>query len=1058
MIEHVIFISGASVIAFALYLVADATPEVANASPSKRRFVDASLFGLMVVAVLQYGREISPGLIIDAPGAVLAIATVTGGFAVGAITAAIAIASRFTAGGIGMSAGLIDIVLDFLVSAFLVWLWQKRKKEGRSASHITLLTFLGLWVGCVDALSLRWIGSPSTGEMLFRTAGLDLFITQLVCTVLMGKLIQLQQERRRMDEQARRWQSVFQNADFGLAYARIMDNTYLEVNSAFARERGYTPKELTGVPIVETYAPEERAEQYRRVKIIDATGHLVYETVHLRKDGTRFPVLMEVTVIRDAQGQPISRVGYALNITDRKHAEMELLALNQQLEKRIEERAAEALDLYNNAPCGYHSVGPDGLVLQINDTELKWLGYQREEVEGRMRMSELLMPNNAERFSQIFHQLVNSENQVVNEWEARRKDGSSFSILVSSNAVRDVDGRFLKTRSTVIDITERKRAEDALSDSRELLSLFMRHSPIYTFIKEVTSTESRVLLASENFQQMLGPVGVNIVGKTMTELYPPEFAAQIAADDRAVIANGEVMRLEEDFNGRNYSTIKYPIARGGKTLLAGYIIDITERKQTEKALRQAKDDADSANRAKSAFLANMSHEIRTPMNAILGFSQLLLRDTELSKRHVQELTTIIRSGDHLMGIINNILDMARIESGRITLNPVTFDLRLLLDELERMFSLRTRAKNLRFHVERNAEVPRCVVTDQTKLRQVIINLLGNAVKFTASGGTIILRVHAVAESNGMIRLHIEVEDTGEGIAPEDIARLFEAFFQTNVGKKVEGGTGLGLSISREFARLMGGDLTVSSQLGVGSTFRFEIRVAKGDQADLLDESVAPPRALHLLHGLPVFRVLAVDDERENRSLLERMLVPAGFELRTANDGAEAVALCKEWSPRLVLLDLRMPTMNGFEAMRQIRAEHGSTVKIIAMSAGVLAENQQRALDSGADLFLGKPFRQGDLLERIKQLTGVDYVYRDVDAEKPADLSESERKLPTAVEIDQLPTELVEQLREATSRADYDQMLALVDQMAARNETISRQLRQLVERFDYVTLQKVLKMQ
>jgi CheY-like chemotaxis protein len=213
--------------------------------------------------------------------------------------------------------------------------------------------------------------------------------------------------------------------------------------------------------------------------------------------------------------------------------------------------------------------------------------------------------------------------------------------------------------------------------------------------------------------------------------------------------------------------------------------------------------------------------------------------------------------------------------------------------------------------------------------------------------------------------------------------------------------------------------------------------------------------LHLLPGQPACRVLVVDDQQENRDLLEQMLVPVGFELRTANDGAEAVALCKEWLPQLVVLDLRMPVMDGFETARQIRAEHGSTVKIIALSAGVFAENQRMALDAGADMFLGKPFQEGDLLERIKQLTGVDYVYRDVESEKPADLSESERELPTAVEIGQLPAELVNQLREATSRADYDQMLALVEQMAVHNETISRQLRQLVERFDYNTLLKVL---
>ena len=494
---------------------------------------------------------------------------------------------------------------------------------------------------------------------------------------------------------------------------------------------------------------------------------------------------------------------------------------------------------------------------------------------------------------------------------------------------------------------------------------------------------------------------------------------------------------------------------GKRTVLHSIIFDITERKRAQEALSQAKDAADSANRAKSTFLANMSHEIRTPMNAILGFSQLLLRDAELSKCHVQELTTIIRSGEHLMAIINNILDMSRIESGRITLNPVPFDLHLLLDDLVRMFSLRTQVRNLCFRVEQHGEVPRCVLADKTKLRQIIINLVGNAMKFTASGGAIILRVRADAEPDEMVRLRMEVEDTGAGIAPEDVPHLFEAFFQTKVGKKVDGGTGLGLSISRQFAQLMGGDLTVSSQPGIGSTFRFNIRVARGNQANVLTERTAFPSVLHLLPGLPACRVLVVDDQQENRDLLEHMLAPIGFEIRTASDGVEAVALCKEWLPQLVVLDWRMPVMDGFEAARRIRAAHGSTVKIIALSASVLAENQQMALDAGADMFLCKPFQEGDLLEQIKQLTGMEYIYRDFESEKPATLSESKVELPTTMEIGQLPTQLVNQLREAIKRANYDQMLALVNTMAAHNETISVQLRQLVERFDYLTLQKVL---
>ena len=842
----------------------------------------------------------------------------------------------------------------------------------------------------------------------------------------------------------------------------------LEANLTSATLLGRARGMLVKQPLSQFILKEDHHIYYLLIKQLFGTGNSQACDLRIGKpDGTTFWAHLIATAAKDAEGSPSCRVVIS-DITGRKLAEKALheseirqRTLNQQLEQRVEERTAEALDLYNKAPCGYHSLGPDGLVLQINDTELKWLGYQREEVEGRMRLNELLMPKSAERFSQRFHQFVDSGNQAFNEWEARRKDGSSFNILVSSDAVRDANGRFIKSRSTVIDITERKRAEELSRQLSERLSLATRAGDVGIWDYDVLNNK---LIWDEQMFRLYG-----ITRDEFGSAYEA-WLAGVHPDDRQrgdqeiqLALRGE-KKFDTEFrvlwpDGSTHYIRALAIVRrdasGQATHMVGTNWNITAQKRAEEALHLAKETADLANRAKSTFLADMSHEIRTPMNAILGFSQLLLRDTELSKRHFQELTTIIRSGEHLMTIINNILDTARIESGRITLNPVPFDLHLLLNDLELMFSLRTRAKNLRFHIKRQGEVPRCVVADETKLRQVIINLLGNAVKFTASGGAIILRVRAAAEADGMIHLHIEVEDTGAGIAPEDMPRLFQAFFQTKVGKKVSGGTGLGLSISRQFAQLMGGDLTVTSQPGIGSTFRFNVRVARGDQASVLAERAAFRSVLHLLPGLPACRVLVVDDQQENRDLLEHILVPVGFEIRTANDGVEAVALCKEWLPQLVVLDLRMPVMDGFEVTRQIRAEHGSTVKIIALSAGVLAENQQMALDAGADMFLGKPFQEGDLLERIKQLTGADYVYRGVEAENPVALPESERELPTAVEIGQLPAELVNQLREATSLADYEQMLALVKEMAAHNETISRQLRQLVARFDYVTLQKVL---
>ena len=300
---------------------------------------------------------------------------------------------------------------------------------------------------------------------------------------------------------------------------------------------------------------------------------------------------------------------------------------------------------------------------------------------------------------------------------------------------------------------------------------------------------------------------------------------------------------------------------------------------------------------------------------------------------------------------------------------------------------------------------------------------------------------------------MEVEDTGAGIAPEDVPHLFEPFFQTSTGKRAGGGTGLGLPISREFVHLMGGDLTVSSQLSKGSTFRFDVRVDHGTQTADLADATPGPRVLHLLPGVTC-RVLVADDEQENRDLIQQLLVPIGFEIRTAQDGAEALAECQVWPPHVVLLDLRMPVLDGYEAARRIRAAHGPVVKIIAVSASVFAEDQRRALGEGADAFLTKPFREAELLARIKQVTGVDYVYDDlpVAAAAPADTAAESL---SAEDLRQLPVALVDQLREAACRAHYGQLLALVEQVAARNGTLGDRFRMLVKRFDYEALQTIL---
>ena len=467
--------------------------------------------------------------------------------------------------------------------------------------------------------------------------------------------------------------------------------------------------------------------------------------------------------------------------------------------------------------------------------------------------------------------------------------------------------------------------------------------------------------------------------------------------------------------------------------------DVTERKRYEQSLQQA-------NRAKSVFLANMSHEIRTPMNAILGFSQLMLRDQDLTPRQCQYLGTINRSGEHLLALINDILEMSKIEAGRTTLNPSTFDLPVLLKDLEMMFRVRTDEKKLSFSVEMIGDVPQFIVTDINKLRQVFINVLGNAVKFTEQGG-IGLRVRADREGATGPCLRVEIEDTGPGISPDDQDKLFRHFEQTKTGQQAGTGTGLGLAISREFVRLMGGDITVNSQVGKGSVFVIHLPLKEGE-AQAVQAKDKPRHVLRLQPGQATCRVLIADDIEDNRQLLAQLLAPVGFEIRLATNGAEAVQEFEEWRPHLILMDFRMPVMDGHEAIRRIRAmAGGEDTKIIAVTASAMDDNRQELMEIGADDFIGKPFREAELFQKIHAHVGVEYLY----AEDPTAAAQEEAAELTPESLAGWPQDLIDPMREAVITADLDQLLARIQEVEARDPRIAQGLRRLAEGFEYQKL-------
>jgi CheY-like chemotaxis protein len=388
--------------------------------------------------------------------------------------------------------------------------------------------------------------------------------------------------------------------------------------------------------------------------------------------------------------------------------------------------------------------------------------------------------------------------------------------------------------------------------------------------------------------------------------------------------------------------------------------------------------------------------------------------------------------------------MSKIEAGRTTLNVSTFDLPVLIKDLEMMFRVRTDEKKLSFSVEMIGDVPQYIVTDINKLRQVFINVLGNAVKFTDQGG-VGLRVRAVRDGSTppCPCLRVEVEDSGPGISPEEQEKLFRHFEQTKTGQQTGTGTGLGLAISREFIRLMGGDITLSSQVGKGSVFVIQFPLNEGE-AQAVHATEKPRHVLGLQAGQAICRVLITDDIEDNRQLLAQLLAPIGFEVRLATNGAEAVAAFAEWQPHLILMDFRMPVMDGHEAIRRIRAmDGGKEPKIIAVTASAMDDNRQELMEIGADDFIGKPFREEELFQKIHRHLGVKYRYAEPGHEAAPELAPQS--------LVGWPEDLISPMREAVITADLDQLLARIQDVEARDPAVAQGLRRLAEGFQYQKL-------
>ena len=467
--------------------------------------------------------------------------------------------------------------------------------------------------------------------------------------------------------------------------------------------------------------------------------------------------------------------------------------------------------------------------------------------------------------------------------------------------------------------------------------------------------------------------------------------------------------------------------------------------QKTKELKQAKIAAESANRAKSTFLANMSHELRTPLNAIIGFAHLLVNSKKTAPEQQSSLDIINRSGEHLLKLINDILSLSKIEAGQITLESNAFDLYSLLNDIEGMFQLKTQSKGLQLVFERSSDVPQYVRTDESKLRQVLINLLGNAVKF-AETGRVKLTVKCLQllakKPLSKFFLQFSVKDTGPGIAPDEVSRLFKPFVQASAGRKSQTGTGLGLPISNSFVKLMGGEIKVKSSVGKGTVFSFYIKVSHATESEIYDRQ-PQKRVKGLASNQQIYRILVADDESANRLLLTQILKSAGFVVRFADNGIEAVKLWRKYKPHLIWMDLRMPVLDGFQAAQKIRAlPDGSNTKIIALSANAFVKTQELAMSKGFDDFVAKPFREAVIFEKMALHLGVRYIYEEESSRK------SEQDEPvvqlTSESLSVLPRESIEKLYKAAACGDEQAVRLLIERIPLSQKQIAVALTKLVD--------------
>ncbi len=874
-------------------------------------------------------------------------------------------------------------------------------------------------------------------------------------------------ERKQAEEQLRQSQAALQHANAELEHrvaARtaelqenqallhgLLDNSpafifvndlqgrYLLINRNGAALMGLTPEQVIG-KLQSDMVPLATVEQWRAedYQVLSQQQPCIFEQVVPLDTGihthmtTKFPIV-------NAQGEVYAIGGIITDITERRRMEEAL--------RKSEERLRHILHC---SPNGVLVLDNQGIIQYANPLACHLL--HKSDPEGLPFGLPVVAGESCET------DIATPGGNTVCELRVTETDWDGTPSYVISMS----------------DITERRRAEH---DLRKLYRA-IEQSPVSVVITDINGAIEYV---NPKFTQVTGYTFEEALGENPRILKsgttPPEVYADLW---QTILAGnewqGEFYNRKKDGSCYWEAASISPITSsdGSITRFVAVKEDITPRKLAEAELQQAKEQAEAANRAKSAFLANMSHELRTPLNAILGFAQLLVLDNRLLPEQQEHLGIIERSGEHLLALINDVLEMSKIEAGRPTLHNHHFDLHRMLDDLDDIFRLRATEKHLQLRFNLAPHTPRTIYADERKLRQVLMNLLSNAIKFTRQGhisvyiGTHSPPAHMAGETEkpgnatapvAGSMLCCSVEDTGLGIEWGDLEHIFDAFYQTSQGKYVYEGTGLGLPISRNFVQMMGGELHVESAPGCGSMFWFEIpiQVDKTSMVDVGDRAkpFTPHQATTPLPGQPAYRVLVVEDEAYNRALLTRLLEMLGMEVRGALHGQEAIEYWKQWAPHIIFMDMRMPVMDGYEATRRIKAlskvktPDAPLTPIVALTASVFMEDRNKIMAVGCDDFIQKPFHQVQICEMLVKHLGVRFAVGAQQAEPHERATQDPPAEPLLQEmVAAMPERWVLEMSYAASVADVRKVEQLIAELEEQHGMLAHELTRHVQDFRF----------